>query len=175
MKKLYFARHGESEANQKKLFAGTWDTPLTELGRSQAKNEGEQAQQLKIDLIVSSTLVRAHETAEIIAQEIDYPKDKILTSELMRERNYGELQQKPYSAADGADFEEVAGIETSQQLLERGVVAVNFLQSLPADNILVVGHGTFGRVLRDQILKQRNAIEVPIEDELPNAQIIEWI
>lgn len=175
MKRLYFVRHGESEANHSQLFAGTWDVVLTELGRAQAQDEAEQAKQLQIDCIVSSPLARAYETAEIIAEGINYPKNKILRSDLLRERHYGALQQNPWSAADGIDFEKVAGIETSGQLLKRGEEAAAFIQNLPYNNILIVGHGTFGRVLRDQILKQTNDIEVAAEDELPNARVIRWI
>ncbi len=175
MKKLYFARHGESQANKDRIFAGTWDTPLTSHGRKQAKLEGEQAKSLGVDRIVCSTLSRASETAEIIAAVIDYSKDRIIKSELLIERNYGELQQKPYEAADGIEFEQVPGIETTEALLARGVKAAEFLKNLEANNLLIVGHGTFGRVLRDQILKQTSQVEVPIEEELPNAQIIRWL
>ena len=175
MKKLYFARHGESQANRDKLFAGTWDTPLTKRGREQAESEGEQARKLDIDLIVCSTLSRAAETAEIIAAVIDYPEDKIIRSDLLIERNYGNLQQKPYEAAVGVDFEQVPDIEATKEVLDRGSEAAKFLRSLKAENLLIVGHGTFGRVLRDQILNQVSQIEVPIEEELPNAQIIRWL
>lgn len=154
MKKLYFVRHGESLANQKGLFAGTWDVPLTERGRNQARLAARQATQLELDCIVSSSLLRALETAEIIADNINYPEHKIIKSDLLVERNYGDLQQRPWSVADGIDFEQVKGIETSAQLLARGKKAARFVKDLPYDNILVVGHGTFGRVLRDRILNQ---------------------
>lgn len=175
MKKLYFARHGESQANKDLVFAGTWDIPLTRLGRNQAKKEGEQARSLNIDCIVSSPLVRAFETAQIIADSIGYPRDKIVRSDLLQERNYGELQQKPYTVLDELVFEEVPGLETNSQLLTRGDKAVQFINQLPYDTILIVGHGTFGRVLRDNITKQHNDIEVPIKDELPNAKITRWL
>jgi uncharacterized phosphatase len=176
MKKLYFVRHGESVANLKHLFAGRWDTPLTPLGRDQANLAGSQASELNITHIVSSPLSRSRETAEIIADRIGYPKDKIIISELFIERSYGDLQQQPYSAADGIDFEEVANIETIPQLIERGAKAAVFLSELGAGNVLVSSHGTFGRVLRDAVLGQAHGdIEVPIDQEIPNATIIEWL
>jgi uncharacterized phosphatase len=175
MKALYFARHGESEANKNMVFAGTWDVPLTEVGRSQAQKEGEQAKSIRIDYIVSSPLIRAHETARIIANAIGYPEDDILLSDLLIERSYGELQQKPYSAIDGIVFNDTPGLETDEQLLTRGNKAARLIRALPYDSVLIISHATFGRVLRDCILDQRSEIEVPIEDELPNAQIIKWI
>src|SRR5581483_5723923 len=76
MKKLYFIRHGESVSNVERWHAGRIDTPLTERGRQQAREAGKKAkaQKLHFDLIVSSPLSRALETARIIAKEIGYPE-----------------------------------------------------------------------------------------------------
>ena len=41
MTKLLVIRHGQSEANLQGLFAGHWDTPLTQLGKTQAEITGE--------------------------------------------------------------------------------------------------------------------------------------
>jgi broad specificity phosphatase PhoE len=92
MKKLYFIRHGLSEMNKSGHFAGTIDTPLAEEGRAQAKMAGIKARELRIDLIVTSPLIRASETAEIIARQIGYPKDKIVLSRLLIERHWGDLE-----------------------------------------------------------------------------------
>lgn len=40
MKKIYFVRHGQSEANMKKIYAGSTDSPLTPLGIQQAQETG---------------------------------------------------------------------------------------------------------------------------------------
>lgn len=176
MIKLYFIRHGESEGNNKRLFTGRWDVPLTELGQAQARLAGQNAKSLGIDLIVTSPLIRAQETAQIIAREIDLPPEKIISSDLFMERDYGDLQQKPYSYADGLDFETVAHIETSPQLIERGKKAANFLNRLDAAVVLVSSHGTFGRILHHQISHDASGvIEVPIEQEIPNAEIVRWL
>lgn len=175
MKKLYFVRHGESEANAKGLFAGHWDVPLTNKGRSQAEIEGQQAKGLNIGCIVSSPLLRAKETAEIIADAIGYPRGKIVYSDLFMERDYGELKGRPWDDVDGIDFDKIPGIEATERLVKRAKEAVNFLREIKADNVLLVGHGTSGRAIRDQILKQTGDIEVPIEDEIPNSKIVEWI
>ena len=175
MKKLYFIRHGESVGNLKRVFTGRWDVPLTELGQEQAKQAAAQAEKLNIDCIVSSPLLRARQTAEIIADEIGYPLDKIVFSDLLMERDYGDWQQQPYSVADGKDFEDVPNVEPEQQLLKRGEQAAKFLRTIRADNVLVVAHGTIGRVLRDQVLRRSSQVEVPIDQEIPNAEIIEWL
>ena len=66
MKKLYFIRHGLSEGNVQEIWSGSTDTPLHTEGRAQAKAAGQKAKKLKIDLVVSSPMSRAKETAEII-------------------------------------------------------------------------------------------------------------
>ncbi|HET9721961.1 MAG TPA: histidine phosphatase family protein [Candidatus Saccharimonadales bacterium] len=176
MKKLYFIRHGESEANKNKVFAGRWDIPLTEEGIRQAHRAGKSARELEIDCIVSSPLQRAKHTAEIIADEINYSREKIVISDLFSERDYGDLSGKLWSSVANIDFDMIPNIETTAELIGRADQAVRFLQALKSDNVLLVGHGTAGRAVRSQILGQiKNAVEVPIEDEIPNSQVVEWL
>lgn len=175
MKKLYFIRHGLSEMNKSGHFAGRSDTPLAEEGRYQAKQAGQKAKDLKIDLIVSSPLSRAKETAEIIAGEIGYPADKIELSKLLLERDWGDLEGKPHVTID--DLDEVPNAESWTDLLNRAEKALRFLESKEAENILVVSHGTFGRALRSHILEEEPFINKTSDASirLPNGEIICWI
>lgn len=71
---FYIVRHGESEANVQKIFQGQKiNTPLTEKGQSQAKKLAEELENVQIDIVISSDLTRAHQTAEIIAQSKKLP------------------------------------------------------------------------------------------------------
>lgn len=69
---VYFVRHGESEAN-KNNFHHTPEVPLSELGLQQAHNAAKRFKNIKIDLIYSSSLMRARQTAEIINKKIKAP------------------------------------------------------------------------------------------------------
>ncbi len=62
-------RHGESEGNTSGVLQGQSDYPLTTLGFEQAQRLALywKANQVKFDLIISSPLLRASQTAEIIA------------------------------------------------------------------------------------------------------------
>ena len=66
--KICFLRHGRSLADDERKSEGRYDSPLTEIGRRQAENlAGKWAEEgKKFDMIVASTLIRAHETASII-------------------------------------------------------------------------------------------------------------
>lgn len=68
MTKMIFVRHGQSEANLAKLFAGHTDIPLTELGRRQAENTAQFLKDYPIDVIYASDLLRAMQTAEPTAR-----------------------------------------------------------------------------------------------------------
>lgn len=115
MKQLYFIRHGLSENNKLRRFTGHFDSPLADEGREQAKNAGRNAKGIDIDLIISSPLARALETAKIVGNEIGYPEQKIEINPLLIERNYGALENQLY--APDIDMDGIADIETSQELL----------------------------------------------------------
>lgn len=65
---LILIRHGYSEANDLAIFAGIYNTNLTERGQEQAEKTAEYLKDRKIDAIYSSDLDRAVQTATPIAQ-----------------------------------------------------------------------------------------------------------
>ncbi|MBP9691312.1 histidine phosphatase family protein [Candidatus Woesebacteria bacterium] len=83
---FYIVRHGESEGNVQKILQGHLDFPLSEEGERQAKRRAQELRQVSFDLVFSSDLLRAHRTAEIIAQE---HKLTVKTTQVLRERKYG--------------------------------------------------------------------------------------
>ena len=151
-------------------WSGTTETPLTAEGRKQAMAAGKAAKDLKIDLIVASPLTRAHDTARLIAKEMGYPEDKIELNSLLIERHYGELEGKEWYP--DFNYDGIVDIETEDTLLHRARLALNWLESLDHDNIMVVSHGAFGRALRHHILE-----DFPFSHphKLKNAEIQEWL
>lgn len=144
MKIVYFVRHGESRANVEKVFAGSgYDAPLTPTGLKQAKATGFMLRDKPIDMIVSSPLKRAKQTADCIAQEIGY-KEAVQLQPLLKERNYGVVTGHPW----GPDIEEriddgdVDGLETLEQLAARMQQLLDWFKTVPSEHILAVGHGT---------------------------------
>jgi broad specificity phosphatase PhoE len=91
--KLFFVtllRHGESVGNAESRWQGQADFPLTEKGRAQAYALAERwkRENVKFDHVVSSPLVRAKETAEIVASTLNL---KIEFGPLWLERDNGEF------------------------------------------------------------------------------------
>jgi broad specificity phosphatase PhoE len=65
---FFFIRHGESEANRDGIIQGRAPSRLTETGKAQAREAGEWFRPRALDLVLTSPLARASETAHIIAE-----------------------------------------------------------------------------------------------------------
>lgn len=85
---FYLIRHGETDFNKELRYQGLQDIPLNATGKKQAAQLGKKFKKMpKFDLIFSSTLSRAIETAEIINQFLNLGKiTKVAT---LVERDYG--------------------------------------------------------------------------------------
>lgn len=162
MKQLYFIRHGESEFNASHVWNGSSDTPLTPKGREQAKRAGQKAREqgLVFDVIISSPLARAHDTAKHLASELNYPHDKIILDDSFIERDFGKLEGRKDLVAgtkyviDESAIDPYDGVERLIDLQKRMDDFLAYLHNLPHDTILVVGHGGSGRALRRAIQKE---------------------
>lgn len=89
---FYIVRHGQTDWNAKKIIQGQLDIPLNEIGEKQAQKVAEKFKDIKFDLAISSDLMRAKRTAELITLE---HKLAIETTNKLRERTFGEFEGKP--------------------------------------------------------------------------------
>lgn len=65
---LYLVRHGESVANQKQLFYGQSNHPLTPRGRAQASEAADKLRHIHFNRCIASDLIRAWDTALICTE-----------------------------------------------------------------------------------------------------------
>lgn len=87
MTKIILIRHGESEANQKDIFAGHLDAKLTEKGLAQARLTAEYvANNYKVDVAYASDLQRAFVTGKTIAERLGL---EIIPTKQLREIEAG--------------------------------------------------------------------------------------
>lgn len=143
--KLGFIRHGQTDWNARELLQGSSDIPLNEVGREQARAAAAALKPGGWDVIVSSPLSRARETAGIIAQELGIELG----------RSYDELIERDYGQAEGMTLEESekrwpdktgGGIETLQSVVARGRRAIDLIAAeFDGKNVAVVCHGTIIR------------------------------
>ena len=94
MQTVYFTRHGETVWNVENKICGVTDIALTDRGREQARALGRRlaAGEEGITRILCSPLVRARETAELIAAETGWP---LAADERLREQAFGRYEGTP--------------------------------------------------------------------------------
>lgn len=78
MAKLILLRHGQSMWNKNNLFTGWVDVPLSPKGIEEALNAGKQIADISIDIIFTSTLMRAHQTAMLAMSEHHSQKTPVI-------------------------------------------------------------------------------------------------
>lgn len=143
---IYLLRHGETDWNKKRLLQGHTDTLLNETGRRQVEETAKKlaASGLQMDVIVSSPLKRAKESAQIAARMLGYPQEKIVVEELLIERGFGE--------GEGMALEEMkarypdrdcTGMESKEELIRRAGLALQKITDMFSDaqRILLAAHG----------------------------------
>ncbi len=142
-------RHGESVGNAESRWQGQAEFPLTDMGRKQAQALAERwrNEKMKFDLIISSPLERAKETAEIIASALDL---KIEFEPLWLERDNGdfagltanEVRQNFQHPSFSTPYDSVGGDGEGdwELFLRAGQALHNLLKHEPA-KYLIVSHG----------------------------------
>jgi 2,3-bisphosphoglycerate-dependent phosphoglycerate mutase len=98
--RLVLLRHGESEWNAKNLFTGWVDVALSEAGRAEAQRGGALMRDADVlpDVLHTSVLRRAIQTAELALDAFDRHWIPVRRSWRLNERHYGALQGKDKKA-----------------------------------------------------------------------------
>ena len=107
--KLILLRHGQSTWNLENLFTGWTDVGLTEQGEIEARTAGRLMadEGLKPDIMFTSVLKRATETADLALEEAGWSDIPTKRSWRLNERHYGDLQglnKKETAAKHGEDL-----------------------------------------------------------------------
>lgn len=97
--KVYIIRHGEVPHNVRNVYSNE-NEDLNEKGIIQAEQLKEKIRNIKYDAIISSPLIRAKHTAEIINTQ----NKKILLDNRLEERNPGNLNGKPINCTDREEY-----------------------------------------------------------------------
>jgi probable phosphoglycerate mutase len=146
----YLVRHGQSEWNVLELTQGQTMSPrLTGLGREQARAAAARIRadldpDLGVDVVRTSDLVRARETAEIL---VDLLGGELFLDVRLREQHLGDLEGRSYAetwaAAEAHDWSDphlpVAGGESPHELRQRMAEAIEALDRTRLT--VLVSHG----------------------------------
>jgi probable phosphoglycerate mutase len=90
--RVFVTRHGESVANFQKCITGVTDVALTEQGREQARDLAKRAANLGIDIILTSPLIRAKLTADIVGEALCVP---VVVDPRLTEQSFGVFEGGP--------------------------------------------------------------------------------
>lgn len=151
--RIYLIRHAKQES---KLCND--NTALCEIGRKQAHLLGKRLRNYHIDAVYSSDLLRAEETAQIVAKELEEPME-VNIREGLRETDFGELtfqtdddikvKYKEFMESRYHVEEDWAypGGESGQEVFKRSIEVIEEITRLDKKNVAVVTHGGTIRVL----------------------------
>jgi len=150
--KLYFVRHGESEANLLWEFSNRgFKHGLTKRGIEQAETLARNLRGVPFSQVYTSPIKRAYQTAEILSEALDIPME---VTDALREFDCGVLEGKsdPESWAifdrvfeqwqQGQWEECIPEGESHLQIQARFIPFIDeIIQNRKDENILLVGHG----------------------------------
>ena len=173
---LYVVRHGQTIWNLEKRVQGITDIPLTDEGIKNAEELKELVGTLNIDVVISSPLKRARDTARILVDS----KLPINTDDRIKERDWGMNEGALIDEVDRWDCwdvilnTKVQNIECIQDFMYRVSSFIEEIKEKYKDkNVLVVTHSAVIRVIHymlGNIPEDGNLSRINI----PNLRIIEY-
>ena len=159
MQTVYFTRHGETVWNVENKICGVTDIPLTDRGRAQARALGRQlaADPRGITRILCSPLVRARETAELIAAETGLP---LAVEPRLREQAFGRYEGSPRNGAAFAlaKLHFIDRFGSGETMLHLAARVYALLDDLAAQDgpALLVAHNGIARVVESYFCEMTN-------------------
>lgn len=157
MTTLIYVRHGEAEGNVKRNFHGFYNSSLTPNGREQIRRVAKRLKNVPIDVLYSSDLTRAFETAQAIAEGREL---SVQIEERFREINGGEWEDVPWDDLPVKFSEsyhdwlyepyklQMPGGESMAEFSSRLIRAtVEIAEKHPSQTVCIATHGTAIRVL----------------------------
>lgn len=152
MAHIYFTRHGQTIWNVENKICGATDIALTESGHQQAIELGKKlvTENIHIDEILYSPLVRASETARHISEITNVP---MRMEPRLKEQNFGRYESTP---RDGKEFQEmkthfIDHFGRGETMLHLAQRIYNLLDDIKAEaddkTYLLVAHNGIARVI----------------------------
>lgn len=170
MKELILVRHGESENLVKGIIGGWLDLPLTDRGRRQTKITANRLKELfesRIEIIYTSDLVRASESAKIIKDKLNIP---LVIDSRFRELNRGIAEGMTREEAKKVtipvsepllDWTPYPEAESWRMLQERVASVMLDLEQRKENIVMIVSHGNCSGAIIQWWLQLPEKIVIP--------------
>ncbi|HJQ48471.1 MAG TPA: histidine phosphatase family protein [Amycolatopsis sp.] len=181
LRRLVLWRHGETDYNAAGRMQGHFDSALTEVGWNQARFAVPALARFEPDLVISSDLHRAMDTAAVFTQAIGVP---LRVDKRLRETHLGDWQGLTGAEVDADWPGERArwrsdpawappGGESRVEVAERaaGVVADLLAEVAAGTTVLLASHGGLITTLTAHLL----ALPVPTWPQLGGIRNCHWV
>ena len=172
--RIYLVRHGQTNDNIKNLMQGWKDTPLNDVGRTQAYQLIPFFESQSIDVIYASDLSRAYETARIISQAIH---KEVFVDKQLREmylgfwegRSWQEIEAEfAYFLSKPENEKNALNIHEGESYIEFQLRAISVFKKIIKQhlnkNVMIVTHGGVIREIIGHIMNinqgQKDAIPI---------------
>lgn len=186
--KIFIIRHGQTEWNALGKLQGRQDIKLNEVGRKQAARTSKKIKNEKIDIIITSPLKRAKETAEIINEQFNV---EIVEDDRLMERCYGDFEGitkadlkekkiKHPELNDACNYMKninIFNMETIQDLCARIYECLDEITvKYQSKNVLIVTHGSASIPIKCYFMKYplENLVDREKIKGLENCEVVEF-
>lgn len=144
MTTLYLVRHGETVDNAAKIIQGQRHGELSPVGVVQMDELADLLSDTQFDVIVSSDLKRAYESATILSEKMNLT---VTTTFLLRERDWGDFTGRYIS--DLKRLPLPVNVEKMDDLLSRAKTFLDWVKTnYPDMVVLAVGHGIINKAIQ---------------------------
>jgi len=167
MTSIYLIRHGQTAWNKEEIFRGRTDIPLDETGLKQAELVGQYFKGMEIQVIYSSSLSRAWQTAQKVAQ---FHHLKVQPLDGIIDMSFGKWEGRPHQEIREIDKEtyrqwvetphlvRLPGGESLDDVRVRAMAALEeVIRKNPGKTLVLVSHRVICKVLICAILDLDNS------------------
>jgi len=141
-------RHGQTDWNINFLLQGVTDIPMNQTGIDQVRLAASAIRKQDWDLVLTSPLGRARQTAEILLEEVGF--DSMIEEQLLIERSFGEAEGLSHDQwrEKYSNLDEIPGGESRTELAARSQLLLDTVANQYAGKrVLAVSHGALIRTL----------------------------
>jgi uncharacterized phosphatase len=145
-------RHGQTDWNIDLRLQGTADIAMNEVGRAQVRQAAASLARERWEVLLSSPLGRARESAEIIAEYLGVTD--IVEQPLLTERAFGIGEGKTYEEwqRDFAQLDDIPGVESKASVRARSRQLLAHVEAEYAGaQVLAVSHGALIRLVLEEV------------------------
>lgn len=166
---LGLLRHGQTDWNIDLRLQGTADIPMNQAGIDQITRAADALTEHSFDLILTSPLGRARQSAEIVANRLGIQELQVDDGLIERAFGIGEGLTYAEWQAHYAGLDQIPGAESLASVVERARLLLDqTIERYQGKKVLAVSHGAFIRAVVNHV---SDGLYPPKGERLSNASL----